>query len=160
MRATLPRVLLALLLGASVPLAAQVGQAATLDELRERAEAGHAWSQLYLGAAYENGLNGARKDMAAAARWYQLSAAQGIPFAQYNLAQMYATGTGVPRDDRLAFFWFEKAALRLAEAQYRVGVAYAEGRGTERSPLLAREWLVKAVAGGSDNAVVYLRTLP
>ena len=33
--------------------------------MKERAEAGHGWSQLYLGAAYHNGANGAPRDVTA-----------------------------------------------------------------------------------------------
>lgn len=158
-RGRLQVVLLSLSLLVPAPVLAQSAQPATYVELKQRAEAGHGWSQLYLGAAYHNGVNGAPRDIARAARWYQRAAGQGIPFAQYNLGVMYSTGNGVEQDHELALHWLEKAASFLAEAQYLTGVAYAEGRGTEVTTWKAREFLQRAVAGGSENAVKYLSTL-
>ena len=152
--------LLGVALAGALPAVAQEGRPATLAELRQRAEAGHGWSQLYLGAAYHNGANGAPRDVARAVHWYKAAAEQGIPFAQYNLGVMYGEGSGVERDERIAFEWLSKAASFLAEAKYLVGRAYAEGRGTERSTVKARQFLEQAAAGGSENARSYIRTLP
>ena len=47
---------------------------------------------------YQEGKEVPRKD-ALTAKWYRRAALAGHPLAQANLARMYATGGGVPKDD-------------------------------------------------------------
>jgi len=46
----------------------------------------------------ENGGLGVPQDNQEAAKWYRLSAEQGIPEAQYNLGVIYGLGQEVPQD--------------------------------------------------------------
>lgn len=59
--------------------------------------------------AAEHGL-GVPKDGAKAAALYCQAAKLGDPESQFNLGWLYANGRGVPRDDRLAAFFFRSAA--------------------------------------------------
>ena len=66
--------------------------------------------------------------------------------AQYRVGLAYATGTGVPLDQQLAFQWFSKAALRgHANAQYNVGVFYFLGRAVAVDYPRAYVWLSLAL---------------
>ena len=48
---------------------------------------------------------GIAQDHLEAVRWYRAAAENGITAAQYSLAFLYATGTGIARDDREAYIW-------------------------------------------------------
>ncbi len=86
---------------------------------RQAAEQGHLPSQTGLGGRYLNG-RGVERDEAEAFRWYRmaaeqgdeevlafmhLSAEQGSMTAQVSLAEMYAEGRGVVRDEMEAVRW-------------------------------------------------------
>ena len=48
--------------------------------------------------------------MEKAAEWYSKSAAQGNTAAQYQLAEIYEKGEGVPKDLKKARYYYELAA--------------------------------------------------
>ena len=55
-----------------------------------------------------------------AARWFRLAAEQNFAQAQYNLAELYETGNGVPRNLELAYVWFKLAGTqKYADARKR-----------------------------------------
>ena len=56
------------------------------------------------------------KNMAEAARWYDMAARQGVGEAQYNLAFMYETGDGVLQDQKKALRWYHEAAKKGVKA--------------------------------------------
>lgn len=74
------------------------------------AEQGHAGSQRSVGFYHELGFGGVPASKVEAAKWYLLAAEQGDPFAQESLGSMYAKGEGVPRNDLLAYKWWNLAA--------------------------------------------------
>ncbi len=88
---------------------------AKFAEMKRKAEAGDAKSQFGLARMYYNG-DGAAKDDAKAAEWYQKAADQGNDFAQYKLGAMYDKGEGVPKDAAKAAEWWKKAAAQGNEA--------------------------------------------
>jgi DNA-binding NarL/FixJ family response regulator len=50
--------------------------------------------------------------------WHKNAAEQGLPAAQAALAEMYASGKGVPKDNVAAYMWYlvsEKSHLEMAE---------------------------------------------
>jgi len=58
------------------------------------------------------------KDLEKAFNIYKTAAAQNNPKAQYKIGQMYLTGTGTRRNQKLAYRWFEMAASQgLREAE-------------------------------------------
>src|ERR1039458_5080282 len=60
--------------------------------------------ELHLAALYRDGGNGFPRDMEQAAAWYTKATEQGA------LGVLYSMGQGVPRDDVVAYFWFDLAA--------------------------------------------------
>src|SRR3546814_3366572 len=56
-------------------------------------------AQHNLGYLYERG-HGVGRNPAEAAVWYRNAAIQGVRAARLNLAKLYATGEGVPQDER------------------------------------------------------------
>jgi len=80
-----------------------------LSQWRERADAGDAVAQNFLGVHYHLGL-GVASDHREAAQWYTKAAENGNPDAQRNLGTMYYSGLGVPRDNGWAYGWYYVAA--------------------------------------------------
>jgi hypothetical protein len=50
--------------------------------------------------------------MELALKWMEKSALQGHALAQLSLGRMYAKGSDVPRDTRLARYWLDLAAAQ------------------------------------------------
>jgi hypothetical protein len=106
-----------------------------------------------LGLMYADGRGGLSRSEAQAAEWYRKAADQNLSLAQVLLGLLYATGRGVPHDDRQAFGWFEKAAHHnFPLAQYGLGMLYSHGRGVEQDRMKAHLWLDLAVSGGYADA--------
>lgn len=78
---------------------------AELADLRGPAERGDAEAQCELGLEYMRLLNATEAN-----KWFQKSAAQGWPEAQYRLAVNYEKGDGQPKDTIEAYAWFSVAA--------------------------------------------------
>jgi hypothetical protein len=80
-------------------------------------------------------------------------AAQGSPWAQTQLGQLYANGRGVPQDYATARGWYEKSAAQgHAGAQTQLGQLYADGRGVPRDYKKARQWWEQAALQGNAQA--------
>jgi TPR repeat protein len=80
-------------------------------------------------------------------------AERGIAGAQFNLANIYLSGRGVPRDYKEAVKWFRKAADHgEADAQSNLGRMYAEGWGVPRNYKEAVKWFRKAADKGNVRA--------
>jgi hypothetical protein len=119
---------------------------------RKAAEVGHAGAQCELGYCYHFG-KGVAVDCKAAAAWYAMSAAQGVPSAQNNLGILYLNGLGVARDIKAAAAWYAKAAVQgHAGAQYNLGYCYDLGEGVAKNFKAAAAWYAKAAAQGYANA--------
>ena len=131
------RLIFTLLLASSVAvvqLAAQQTKAdqKPIEEVKAKAEAGDAESEVELGLRYDKG-EGVVKDHAEAAKWYRKAAEQNYAEAQYNLGVCYYKGEGVAKDQAEAVKWYRKAAEQnLAKAQYNLGVCYERGDGCGR----------------------------
>ena len=80
--------------------------------------------------------------------------------AQFELADRFAEGMGVPRDAKQAAQWFERAALQdLPVAQYRLGSIYEKGLGVDRDLNKAKFWYAKAAERGNIKAMHNLAVL-
>ena len=76
-----------------------------------------------------------------------------IPKEQAALAEKYAAGTDVPKDEVLAFKWFLKAAEQGdVSSQYQVGTMYEEGRGTQKDLSLSMKFFQLAAEQGFAKA--------
>jgi TPR repeat protein len=79
------------------------------------------------------------------------------------LAQMYESGSGVPKDLGKAAALIKRGAEQpdgtayASLARYHWGVALWEGVGVDPDPDQARTWLERAAAEGQTEAMDYLR---
>jgi len=128
---------------------AQALKAEDLPPLLEKAGAGDAESQVLVGLAFQRG-QGAAKDTARAAGWFQRAAEQGHPAAQTGLGLLYLSGDGVAKDPALAISWLRKAAeLQYSSAEGHLGWAYCTGNGVEKNPKAAMQWLRRGAEQGN-----------
>ncbi|MGV3554231.1 MAG: tetratricopeptide repeat protein [Croceibacterium sp.] len=96
-----------------------------------------------------------QRDAAVSAHYYKLAAEQGSPSAQYNLANFYVKGIGVPQNHHEAARLFKLAALQgVASAQSNLAHLYSEGLGVERDLLKGYMWALMGAASGAAQAVV------
>ena len=66
---------------------------------------------------------------------------------------MHENGTGVPRDYKEAFSWYDKAARKgEADAQANLGRMYLQGLGTRKDLIIAYAWFHLAAEQGIKNA--------
>ncbi|MCH8196993.1 MAG: sel1 repeat family protein [Proteobacteria bacterium] len=98
-----------------------------------------------------------RGDHVIALKEWRPLAEQGHALAQYNVAQMYFHGNGVPQDYAEAEKWFRKAARQgLAQAQNYLGNMHERGRGVPQDYAEALKWYRKAAEQGDGLAQTYL----
>ncbi len=117
-----------------------------VDEIRTKAEAGEAESELLLGVRYDQGGEGVAKDQVEAVKWYRKAAEQNLARAQEQLGICYGKGEGVAKDKVEAVKWYRKAAEQnFAEAQYNLGNQYRTGEGVAKDQVEAVKWYRKAV---------------
>ena len=151
---------------ATLPPTADIGQGASsvLPQLKARADAGDAKSELLLGLRYADG-DGVAANQLEAARWFQQAAQAGEAIAQYRLGLMYEKGRGFPADAKRAITWYGEAAKRGNQrAMHNLAIAYANGSGTEKNFSEAARWFRSAADRGfADSqfnlAVLYERGL-
>lgn len=87
-------------------------------------------------------------------------AEDGNPVAQYEIAQHFVSGQGVPQDYAQAMAFFEKAAKQgLAPAQFRLASIYEKGLGTSKNPKTAAFWYQRAAESGNVHAMHNLGVL-
>jgi hypothetical protein len=128
-------------------------QTPPLDGLRVRAEAGDAEAQNAMGLACKNGRGDMAVDFKQAAQWFQKSAEQGNPYAERNLALMYAEGKGIKQDPGEVVKWMRKAAdQNFASAQSYLGMLYVQGNGVTQDVVLGAGFLKRAAEGGYAEA--------
>ncbi|MDG1805933.1 T9SS type A sorting domain-containing protein [Flavicella sp.] len=81
----------------------------------------------------------------------------GIVEAQNYIAMFHLNGLGVPKNNELAFRYFEEAAKNsFAVAQYNLGRMYKYGLGCEINFVKAIEWFDKATSNGHSRAAFAL----
>jgi TPR repeat protein/putative methionine-R-sulfoxide reductase with GAF domain len=86
------------------PAADPLMPAATLAEMRKRAEVGDPYEQVALATRYARGED-VPQDFSMAVRWYLRAAEQGHVGAQDSLGSYFWMGRGVPKDLTKAYFW-------------------------------------------------------
>ena len=76
---------------------------------------------------------------------------------EIELGAAYFVGRGVERNEKLAAYWYEKAANSGDPvAQKQIGYFYQVGIGVPRDPVRAVRWFERAVSGGLVEAKVNL----
>jgi uncharacterized protein len=127
-----------------------------LAAARLRAIAGDVVAQFSLGAMLYYGAD----DTAQAVDWFRKAAAQGYAAAEFQMAQLYDFGFGVPRDDGEALAWYRKAAEHGSAAAHRsVGDFYRRGRAVAADPAEAARWYRRAAEGDDLRAQYQLGEL-
>lgn len=82
-------------------------------ELLSLAEQGDGLAQYQVGNMYlTGGMPGIQRDIKQAIVWFSKSANQGIEGAEFELAEMYFKGVGLPKDNERAIFWYQKVAAQ------------------------------------------------
>jgi uncharacterized protein len=148
--------------------------AQAVEWYRRAAQQGFAWSQLRLGQLYREG-NHVPKDLAQAQEWFDKAravlrdgAATGDPESQFDLAEMYFYGQGVPVQMGLAVMLYRAAAgagadyaqVRLAELHHAVySATRVIGQAVPLGPLAedyveAYKWYALAARGGAPQHVL------
>ena len=80
--------------------------------------------------------------------------------AQYNLAHLYESGLGVPKDVGQAIGWYSDAAEQgCTDAQNNLGYLYEHGVGVKRDPSIAVRWYRQAAELGHALAQTNLGIL-
>ncbi len=115
-----------------------------IEEVKAKAEAGDAESEVELGLRYTNG-EGVAKDQVEAVKWFRKAAEQNLARAQKNLGICYDKGEGVTKDQVEAVKWFRKAAEQnYADAQNDLGASFYNGEGVAKDQVEAVKWFRKA----------------
>lgn len=132
--------------------------------LRPLAEQDVAPAQIELGLLYFRG-QGVPEDDGLAFRWFSRAAGLGSREAMYHLANMYAFGHGVPKeeadpDQRAAQFYFEAARRGHSGAQHALGILYLTGKGVQQDRAEAQKWFGRAAAQGHAEAQRLVEGLP
>ena len=84
------------------------------------------------------------------------AAEAGEADAMYVLGQMYASGRGVTKDEKLATEYFAKAAeLGNAAAQQSLGSALMLGEGIKQDMVEALKWFILSARAGNKDAGSY-----
>ena len=122
---------------------------------RKAAEMGHPPAQSRL--AYLLDISESNEE---AAKWYGLAAEQGFAEAEFGLAQMYASGEGVERDNERAVELFTRAANQdHAQAIRVLALAYEKGQlGLRVDYDKALLWLNTGVTAGDTWSIKWLST--
>jgi uncharacterized protein len=99
---------------------------------------------------------GARRDPAAAEKWFRRAADHGSVEAQVKLAEVAV----LDGNDAEAFHWFSKAADQDdADAAFNVGSLYYTGQGVAKDEVKAAEYYRKAARLGMGEARAVLQRL-
>jgi TPR repeat protein len=85
--------------------------------------------------------------------WYESAAQQGVPSAQFKLANAYFAGAGVTRDPAQALLWYSRAAQQgLPEAQHALGIMVTGGVAGTADAVEGYKWLLLAERGGHPDS--------
>lgn len=142
--------------------------------LREAALHGNANAQLLLGNIYEYGLQdnnstkAVRKDLSRARAMYSLAAQNGVPTAQYQLAQMYTSGLFNPTNNhkiqneelKIAYQLYANAAKAgMENAKIYLAYFYAARNAPDSEHISAYEIAEKFSKMDNQNAKLLLAIL-
>jgi len=93
-----------------------------------------------------------------ALKYLKPAADAGDAGAMYVLGQMYASGRGIKKDEKLATDFFLKAAeLGNAAAQQSLGSALMLGEGINQDMVEALKWFIISARAGNKDAQAYTK---
>lgn len=112
-----------------------IANAQSIQQIREKADKGDAYSQYLMGYSYNKGINGATQDLSQARSWFKRAADNGFGAAAYFMGWYYYYGEGVTKNLNEALKWYTKAAeLGMAEAKPMIA-ACKNNVGSYSSPV-------------------------
>ena len=130
-----------------------------IENLKEKAEQGHALAQCNLALMYHFG-EGLEKDLEQAVFWYKKSAMQDYLPAKYGLANLHYYEKETEESlEQAALLYKELAEKGFAPAQYNLGNMYQLGKGKEEDLEQAVFWYKKAALQGYALAQLTLSTI-
>ncbi len=115
---------------------------ASTELLRQSAELGNAWAQLYYGGSLKKGI-GTKQDMPAAVDWFRKSADKNCPVAFFELGVCYENGEGVEQNPDEATAWFKKALDAGIGDEAQAALDRVEKLKVESTPEAKAEKLLK-----------------
>jgi hypothetical protein len=128
--------------------------AEALPDVRRRAEAGDARSQVLLGLVLEMGAGDEKPMPAEALEWFLKAAGQGVAWAEVWAADFYFSGSsGVPKDTTRALALYKSAADHGdSRAAFFVGQMYFFGDGVATDHREAATWFRRARPADPETA--------
>lgn len=127
--------------------------------LRAAAVEGDPAAQYEIGQRYTQA-KGKDRDLAAAAKWFELSANSGHTLSKYRLGSLYERGLGVPKDLNKARAWYQAAADKgNVKAMHNLAVLYTGQDGTDPDYAAAGQWFGKAAEFGLADSQFNLAVL-
>lgn len=112
------------------------------DCLRQAAELGQPWAQLYYGGTLKKGV-GVEQNPTAAVEWFRKSADQNCAIAFFELGVCYENGEGVAQDLNEAEAWYKKALDAGIGEEAQAALDRVEQRKAEATPEAEAERLLK-----------------
>jgi TPR repeat protein len=132
----------------------------TLNKLRQKVKKKKLWAVGELGRRYKFGEGGVELSLEKAIDNYKKGTKLGDPVSMNQLGVRYAAGQGVVKNKKLAFEYYQMAALKGYDiAQSNLGSYYFHGAYVEQSNTKAREWFDRAAAQGQKEAIKCLKVL-
>lgn len=128
--------------------------------IKQAAEAGDAVAQFNYGNILLQQQPG-KEGLQAALPWFEKSAAEAVPDAEYALSQIYpALDASSEQNRREALFWLEQAAEDEHDtAQLELALKYLNGDGVERDEVAGFDWMHRAALQGNPAAASKLALL-
>lgn len=124
---------------------------------RSAAKAGYALAQTIMGVCCLKGYVDSEKGSKEAVEWFNKAANQVDANAQTHLAACYSEGRLVPKDDGMAFRYWELAAQQgHPVAVNGLGACYQAGKGVKQSHQQAIRLYKVAAEMGQTSAQLYL----
>ena len=121
----------------------------------------NAWAKDIVGVMYRYGLSGREQDIKEALKCFQEAAKMEDSYALYHLGHLYATGTGVQRDDSLAFQYYDKSAkLNNSWGLLILGNIYESGGAVPKDTEVARKYYEDSAKLGNEDAQRKLQQNP
>ena len=106
---------------------------ASTELLRQSAELGNPWAQIYYGGSLKKGV-GTAQDLPAAVEWFRKSADQNCAVAFFELGVCYENGEGVEQNPDEAAAWFKKALDAGIGEEAQAALDRVEQRKAESTP--------------------------
>ena len=126
----------------------------SIEEVKNKAEAGNPEAMATYGAALATGAFGLKQSQNESIRWFKMAAEKGSVDGASGLGWAYFNGEGIEQDYKEAAKWFLIAAEKgNPVAQERMGYLYYEGKGVPQESGVAFGWYKKSAEQGNEGGI-------